>query len=201
MPVFGDVLVASQIEEAGIATLVKWMPTYIREIERQLGLEVGNIPYPEHFSNRNSFDYLPGEKYPKVVVISPGLDGEPLANGNGQYAARWRLGVGAVIAATDEVVANLWSKVYGAAIREIFINKQSLGGLARAISWVDEEYPDLPISQQNQLFKAAAVYFQVDCQNVATKWGGPEMPDSEPYAYGIAETVIIDLEKLPITEG
>jgi hypothetical protein len=198
LSVFGNILTASRIEENAIQTLVTWVPTYLREVERQLGVEIGSTPVPEHFSNRNSFDYLPGEKYPKVVAISPGLANRPEANGGGQYRALWRLGIGTVLAAQDEVVANLWAKTYGAAIRKIFIDKQSLGGIATAIRWEDEEYPDLPIAVQNQLFKAAAVYFTVDCEDVATKWSGPTSPDEEPYAYGIVERVIIDIEKIPI---
>jgi hypothetical protein len=198
MPVFANILVASELEEAAINTMVTWLPTYLREVERQLGIQVGTTPMPEHYSNRNSFDYVPGEKYPKVVAISPGLADTPLADGRGQYRANWRLGVGAVIAATTEVEANLRVKIYGAAFRQLFIDKQSLNGHATAIRWVDEDYPDLPIPNQNMLFKAAATYFTVDCQDVATKWGGPTEPDDEPYAYGIVEHVIIDLEKIPV---
>jgi len=198
MTVFKDILVASQIEEATITQLQKWLPTYLREIERQLEIRVGSTPIPEHYSNRNSLDMLAGEKFPKIIVIAPGLDGTPLADGGGVYEARWQLGVGSIIAANSEPLANMQSKIYGAACRKIMIDKQSLGGIARAISWTDEQYEDLPVPNQNMLLKSAVVYFSVDCQNVSTKWSGPENPDEDPYAYGIVERVIIDIEKLPI---
>jgi hypothetical protein len=196
--VFNDILVASQIEEATIDQLVKWLPTYLREIEGQLEITVGSTPVPVHFSNRNSLDMLAGEKFPKVIVIAPGLDGAPEANGSGVYSARWQLGIGSIIAANSEPLANMQSKIYAAACRAIMLNYQSLGGLALAISWVDEQYEDLPVPNQNMLLKSAVVYFSVDCQNVATKWSGPQNPDEDPYAYGIVEHVIIDIEKLPI---
>jgi hypothetical protein len=194
--VFSNMLVGSQLEEAAIKQMVTWIPTYLRELESRLGIEINSVPRPEHFSNRNSFDYQPGEKYPKVVAITPGLSGAPVADGAGMYRATWRLGVGVVLASTDEVQANLWVKVYGAAIRQIFLDKPSLGGLAAATRWEDEEYPDLPIANQNQLFKAAAVYFTVDCNNVATKWSGPDNPDEDPYNYGEVQSVFIDLVKV-----
>jgi len=200
IPVFNRMLSASQIEEAAIQLMGIWMPTYLRAVEQQLGLETNSTPHPEFISNRNSFDYIPGEKYPKLVAISPGLAGGPVADGAGQYRAAWRLGVGAVLAAKDEALANLQVKTYGTAIRQLFIDKQSLGGIAQAIRWEDEEYPDLPIANQNMLFKAAAVYFTVDCNNVATKWSGPDIPDDDPYVYGQVEHVVIELEKIPVEE-
>jgi hypothetical protein len=198
MTVFGDILIASQIEEAAINQLQIWIPTYLREIERQLEIAIGSTPTPEHFSNRNSLDMLAGEKFPKVIVISPGLDGAPLADGSGVYSARWQLGVGSIIAANSEPLANMQSKIYGAACRKIMIDKPSLGGLARAITWEDEQYEDLPVPNQNMLLKSAVVYFSVDCQNVSTRWSGPDHPDEDPYAYGRVEHIIIDLEKVAI---
>lgn len=198
MSVFNTLLTASQLEQATIDTLVKWLPTWLREVERQLGVEVTSTPVPEHFSNRNSFDVLPGEKFPKIVAISPGLADTPLSDGNGRYRAVWRMGVGAAIAAETEPQANQWAKVYGAAIRGIMLGYPSLGGIAEAVRWIDELYEDLPIPNQNQLFKTAGVYFTIDCNDVVTRWSGPDNPNEEPYAYGIVEKVIIDLEKVPI---
>lgn len=196
--VFKDILVASDIEEATILQLTNFLPTYIREIEKQKELPIGKIPYPKHYSNRNSFDIVPGESFPKVIVISPGLAGEPIAKGDGQYIAQWRLGVGVGFAATTEKEANMGCKVIGAAVRAIMVHKQSLGGIAQVIRWVDEGYDDLPIPAQNQLYKAATLYFVVDCENVVTKWAGPDQPDQEPYDYGKVEKVIVDLVKEPI---
>ena len=196
--VFKDILVGSQIEEATINQLKKWLPTYLREIERQLGLPVGDIPPPHHYGNRNSFDAIAGEDFPKVIVISPGLAGPPIAKGDGQYRAVWRLGVGVGVAAKTEEAGNEMVKIYGAAVRAIMLHKQSLGGLAQAINWEDESYDDLPIASQNQLYKGAALYFAIDCEDVVTKWAGPETPDDELYAYGRAEHIYIDIEKLPV---
>lgn len=198
MTVFGNILVASQLEEAAINQLAEFIPTYLREIERQLGIAINQIPRPEVFTNRNSFDYEPGEKFPKVVVISPGLADTPIADGNGIYRAVWRLGVGVALAAPTEPIGNLWVKAYGAAVRKILIDKQGLGGLSVAIRWENEQYEDMPIPDLNQLFKSAAVYFQVDCNDVSTKWSGPDNPDEDPYVYGQVEHVIIDLEKVAV---
>lgn len=198
--VFRDILAASDIEEATILQLAKWIPTYLREMEKQKGLPIGKLPYPKHYSNRNSFDIIPGEDFPKVIVISPGLANDPIAKGDGQYTAMWRLGIGVGIAAETEEYANMAVKVYGAAVRAIMVHKQSLDGLAQVIRWVDETYDDLPIPSQNQLYKAAALYFTIDCEDVVTKWAGPDEPDDEPYDFGQVQKIIISIVKEEITQ-
>lgn len=199
--VFQRILVASEIEEAAINVLAKWFPTYLREIESQLGLPVNRVPTPRNYTNRNKFDSLRGEEMPKIVVISPGLLNPPEKQGNGQYRALWRLGVGVATTGETESEASMMSKIYGSAVRKILLDKQSLGGglgISEVI-WIDEVYEDLPIPDQVQQYRAATIFFAVDVNNVVTARRGPSEPDMAPYEYGQVEEVIIDLEKDPIT--
>lgn len=197
--VFKNIVVASTLEEATINLLVKWFPTYIRQLEYVLELEIGKIPPPVYYSNRNSFDLNPGEKFPKCIVISDGLADAPTRKGDGYYRASWRLGVGIAAVGPDESYVNMLTKIYGAAARAI-VEQNKISDEVVESHWVTETYDDLAITAQNQLCKGASVYFTVDCDNVLNKWAGPETPDDEPYAYGIAEKVIIDLVKVPTDE-
>lgn len=203
--VFERILVASQVEEAVINTLQKWFPTYLREIERQTGLMVGTLPPPRNYTNRNSFDAEVGEKdLPKVVVISPGLLDAPLAIGQGRYRAIWRLGVGVAISASDEPTANMLVKSFGAAVRAILLQQQNLDGSVSAIAnvtWIDESYEDLPIPDQIMLYKAAAVYFVIDVEDVVTRRVGPDEPTVPPLVYGEVQEVDITLDKEVKTNG
>lgn len=200
--VFSNILVASQIEEAAIVTLHKWFPTYLREIERQIGIDKDTLRNPHNYTNRNSFDTLPGEELPKVVVIAPGTVGTPDKQGNSQYRALWSLGVGVATAAKDEILANMYVKCYGAAVRAIIEQNARLeSDLAIAeIHWVSETYPDLPITDQLQLYKAANVEFVVDIDNVVTRWAGPSEPTEQPEYTGIVEKVIVQLNKIPLED-
>jgi hypothetical protein len=69
------------------------------------------------------------------------------------------------------------------------------------ITWLDENFVDLPISDQIKQYRAAELYFAVDVENVVTKRGGPTLPDEDPYSYGQAETVDIDLVKVGQNES
>lgn len=198
LDVFKRIIVASSIEQAVVNTLQTWYPTYLREVENQLGLPVGGLSAPRSYTTRTTFSAIPAEEQPKAVVISPGLAGPPQAKGSGQIRAVWRVGVGVACAAPTEEEADQIVKVHGAAVRAIMLQQQQLDGSIPGIAeivWNDEGYVDVPIPNPIVLYKAASLFFNIDIDNVVTKWAGPDHPDSDPYAWGIADTVTIDLEK------
>ena len=196
-PVFGRIVVAAQIEQHVTQTLQKWFPTYIREIEAQAGLSVGVIPPPANYTSRNSLDALAGELIPKCVVISPGLADAPIRDGEGWYRAQWQLGVGVTTAQPTEEDAMLHTDIYGGAARALILQQVCDGDLISSVQFVNESYDDLPITNQVQLYRAASVFFVVDVDNVVNRWKGPEVPDDDPYDYGQAQTVEVDV----INEG
>lgn len=198
MTVFKDLFPAYKLELAAMATLEKWMPTYLREIERQLDMDVGKVPPPKNYGTRNRFEVLAVEALPRVVVISPGLVSAPRANGNGDYTAEWSLAVGIAAAAPSEEEADMLAKIYGLAARGIIAQNPSLGDVANRVEWVDERYDDLPIESSAILVKVAAVFFTVEVVNVLSRWAGPDSPDEEPYVWGVANTVDINIIKEPV---
>lgn len=200
MPVFDNIFIPQQqLEAPTVALLQKWFSTFLRQIETQLNLTQDSIKVPlaKNYTSRNKFDALAGEDTPKVVVVSPGIIGSPMMSGNRQIRATWRLGIGVACVATTEELAKLHGDIYGAAVREIMLKKGG-GALGGHIHWLDEQYTDLPISQQLQQYRAAAIWFSVDIENVATKRGGPDIPDADPYEYHTADVVDIELDKEPI---
>src|SRR5215831_789120 len=205
--VFGPMVSASVVEDAVLFTLKKWFPTYLAEEARQLNVSPTLLPQPQNYTNRNSFDAEQGEKIPKVVVLTPGLAGPPRRDGYGVYSAAWRVGVGIATAAKDEELANMMVKAYGAAAREIVLDKvrrealDSTGVTVTGVEWLEENYEDLPLPSQLMLYKAAGLFFGIDVANVATRGGGPDQPTIvAPADFGQVEEVFIDLEQEVITE-
>jgi hypothetical protein len=168
-------------------------------ISRKLEISRNSLPTPQNYTSRNTFDGEPGEQIPKVVVIAPGLLGQPQQYGAGQYRAIWRLGIGIATAAKDEESANMLVKAYGAATRMILLQKQNLGyppdlNIAEIV-WVEESYADIPIPNKIQLYKAASLFFAVDVENVVSKWKGPDSPiTGVPTPWSTVETVDIELD-------
>lgn len=197
--VFGDVFIASQIEEAAQATLQKWFPRYLRWIEKKLSLEVGSIEDPITFNSRNTTDLIPGEQLPKCVVISPGIAGKPVADGAGVYRATWNLSVGVAFVDEDEQTARLKVDCYGAAARLILLHKRIEGVKIVNIEWTGESYQDLDLPGKVQQLKAAIVHFTVDIGNVASKRSkGPASPTDDIDDYGAVATIGINYVKEPI---
>jgi hypothetical protein len=198
--VFHRMLSPAQLERAALATLREWMPEYLAEMERQLNYPPGTLPIPTNYSNRNSFDAQAGEVTPKVIAISPGLQGEPMMLAGTQYRAVWQLGIGVTMDHTDEEIANDWCKAYGTTVRKLLSDKQSLGGFpgVAQVAWIGETYEDLPFGNATQLYKAAGVYFLVDVENVITARTGPKTHGD--VVYGQVEEVDIDIIKVPVTD-
>ena len=188
---FGKIMVASEIEYAARDLLQKWFPTYLREVERQVGWEDDPLPIPRNYTNRNEFDALPGEELPKVVVISPGTEGRPQhPEGDGYYRAVWRLGIGVATAAQTEEEADRRAKMYGAAVRGIIIQNQNLSGLAIGVAWSSESYDDLPIDDQFANYKSAGIYFLVEIEKAVNRWMRPDDPSEEEQLVGEFQKVI-----------
>ena len=196
-PVFHRMLSASQIEDQARDSMRKWFPTYLREVERQLGLPKITFPEPRNYSDRNSFDMEAAEELPKIVVIAPGLVSSPQKKGNWTYNATWRLGIVIAVGAETEDMANTLVKGYAAAIREIMLQNSGMEDLgAIDIAWTDESYDDLPIPNMNQLVKAASLYFDIELSDVATRGRGPTAPDEAAYDYGEVQTADVTITKV-----
>lgn len=197
MAVFTPIFISQELENTTKLLLQEWFPTFIVETCDQHNIDPADIKIPEarNYSSRSKYDdTLPGEAFPRVVVISPGIMGAPKMDGGRQYRAIWRLGIGVATVATSEETAKLHGDIYAAAAREIMI-KYGGGALNGNIVWLDEQYADLPGSDTIQQARAVALWFSVDINNVASKRGGPTIPDAAPYTPHIAQTVSVQLAK------
>ena len=199
--VFGRIFVASQLERPVVALLEKWFPTYLREVERQVGWDLEPLESPASYSNRVRFDIEPGEPMPKAVVISPGLFETPQRGDGGDfYNASWQLAIGIAIAQRTEELADLTVKMYGAAVRAIMVQHQSIEGVANGVFWLDESYDDLEIPDKIQLYKAAAGLFSVSMEDVVTRWAGPVEPTEQAQLEEEVLTSEATIVKVPILD-
>lgn len=173
--VFGNIIIGTQVETAVIDTLVMWMPTYIREIELQLGRAQNLIPPPKTYTTRNEFTSFPADLMPLCVVVSPGLADPPTTEGDGTMSAWWSVGVGLAAAARDADASGFIAKIYGAAARALLLQNASLGTFAQGVEWVDESYDDL-VTEEERTIRACYNVFRVKVWDIVTKGAGPVAP-------------------------
>jgi hypothetical protein len=173
------------------------LPTYIREVERQVGREEGDIPPPRLYDTVTEFDTFEEGQLPLCLVVSPGLADRPRRDGEGIYIAPFLVGIGVICSASTERATQAVAKIYGAAVRACVLQKR-LPELGGQVAWVDESYDDIPEIEQRTL-AAAQLIFTVEVDDVVSCIGGPlapPAPEQQPgELWGTVETVEIDVER------
>lgn len=201
----GPLVNGRDVELAALAVLKRWAGTYLAEAERQTGRTAGSLPRIRGWCTAADFEKWPEDQLPCVLLVSPGLAEEPLADGRGHYRAKFSLGVAVIVStAYMDATAEL-AKLYTACCRAVILQHQSLEGFAAGVEWVDESYADLESIDTRSLGAGQAV-FAVEVDGIARRWNGPKTPgeppdpDTEPLPSDpTVTTVDIDTNRVPIS--
>lgn len=177
---FGPIIHAGMVEDAAAATLKLWLPTYLREIERQHDRAQLALPDPKSwlvYSQADRPEDWPEAGLPAILLMCPGLKAAPEREGAGTYRARWDLQAGAVVSASRPSQTRQLAQLYGAAIRAAILQRPSLGGFAQAVTWTDEANGDMsPVDSRSLGYTSVA--FTVDVTDAVDAMGGPILPDA-----------------------
>lgn len=177
---FGQIITGYDVEVAAQETLETWLETYIAEMERQQGRVVESVPLPRTINVMNGFEKWPEDQLPCLLIVSTGLIEEPMRLGDGTYWAKWDLVIGAITSARTQAESWDLAKLYGAAIRALILQNQTLGGFSRGCDWITERYDDLSIEDHRSL-ASATVAFSVEVESVVRD-AGPSTVPIDPYA-------------------
>jgi hypothetical protein len=204
---FGRIVTAYDVEQWCLATLRKWSSTYLAELERKNGIDVGDLARIRSWRTTPSFDKWPEDQLPAALLLSVGLSEPPLKEAGGVYRARWQMGLACVVSARTEALSRRNAMIYVAAHRALLTQKQSLDGQpgARGVVWQDENYVDLPYDDIRSLCSGQAI-FTVEFDDVTTSEKGPVTPD-DPLPIGPpwpswqqVEEVDVEIDNVPVTD-
>lgn len=175
--VYGEINGGHSVQEALYRTIEKWLPAYIREVNRNLGGEVLQIP--KNYRRKPEFRPLQKGIDVAVLVAVNGTSGEPNRQQQA-YRTNWDADVGVfVYGTTDWQETQALTLAYGACVRAAVIQHPSLGtdGLVSSVLWVSEDYKE---GEHSSIRTAglATVKFEITTPNAVTPWGGPPL---EPY--------------------
>jgi len=177
---FEPLVAASDVEDAVIALLQNWLPTYVWEIERQHGQTPGQLAAPRSYLISSEAEKMPEDQLPAIIVASPGTTDPPLADGDGVYTARWGIAASVMIAARGNRLALRLARLYAAAIRGALIQQQQLDGLAlRRVDWLGERYDRLE-SIDDRTICIGSVDLAAEVDDVLTRHAGPLEPLMPP---------------------
>jgi len=182
-PVFGSSVGGHDLEGWAIDLCREWISTFMSELERRNGLTERTLSRPRSYVVAPSFDAFAEEQLPRLLFISPGIAQAPVKRGDGTYDAYWLLGVGAHYSASTEEDARFGARLLTQAVRDLLVDRPSLGGHCAAADWLDERYDDLPYEDQRS-HASGQVHFQFLVQGAAQAGTGPlasDQPSDEPW--------------------
>ncbi len=184
MSVFGTWTYPRQIELAYIEHVNKWLATFIAEAERQFGIPARAVPVPargQFTVSREEFQKYPEHQTPAVLVMAPGLAGEPRREADRSLTAPIALAFGVVAASPhiEDAAAEI-AQLIGVAIREIVLRLRPEDLDVKAVRLVDERYGDI----EKRTMGSARIVFTIDVAGWSPGKGGPVSrtdPPVDPY--------------------
>jgi hypothetical protein len=202
---YGALVAACDVELALVELAQLWIADYLADVERQHGLDVGYLPLPRAWVVSSEVEKMPEDQTPAILVASPGLTDPPRADGRGDFTARWRVLCAVHLSARGNTIALRLVRLYTLALRALFMQQQSLDGLAlRRIDWLDERYDTLP-SIDDRTVCTGLVELAVEVASVTQRHAGPLAPIIGPGHLGpdsptwpTAELVETSVDKAPL---
>ena len=206
--IFGRIVTGADLEQAIMASLKKWSSTYLSELERQHGMEAGELARVRSWTIAPTLDKFPEDQLPALILWSVGLAPPPDRKAGSVYSARWDMRLGLVCGATTPTRSHELAELYVAAHRALLLNRQSLDGFgANGTEWLDESYDDLPYDEARSLGWGVA-QFSVQVDDVQTVYAGPLepdaplTPDTAPWPDDpAANTVDVEVDKVAALNG
>jgi hypothetical protein len=180
MTLFGPLVHGGVVENAVKDALVDWLPTYLREVERQHDRAQGSLPSPRSYQLVSEADdptRWPEDQIPAIVIMCPGFAEEPYHEGTGFYRARYGVSVAAMVSANTQGATRQLARLYGTALAAALLQHPSLDGFASGLRWVDESYDDIP-SETSRSLACVIEGFTVDVDRVISTNAGPVAPDA-----------------------
>lgn len=213
--VFGQMIDGAIVEDDVKNHLQNWLPTYLTQLAEDRGLDRGAIALPKNWYNTTDFDTdFSARNTPAVLIISSGISGAPIREGDGSFRCTFLIGIGVVVSAggdNSQLNSNRLARRYGVAIATAMLQNSALNSeQVDGVTWEDLSYDDVPSDDQSGLASVRLV-FSIEYRNVLNSNLGPGTPDpipdpiDNPYPdWGTipdAAHTFIDLTKEPINEG
>ena len=189
--IFGNVVIADDLENAVINTLEQWFPVYVREIEIKSpaapdprNIPLDSLPLPRSYLTADKVDREATDQLPSIVVVSPGLSGKnaPKQEGDGTFRVPFSIAIGIFASSNNRSDTKRLVRLYTAICRTIMLQKQKLGGFADGTTWLDESYDPNFNFVDTETIGAGSVVFEVWVANVVNRYGGPATYGGPPPA-------------------
>jgi hypothetical protein len=200
---FGPLVIATDIDDAIIATLRRWLPTYLWYVEQERGITHGSLPRPvaASFANTLSDDEFPDHILPAIMVTTAGTT-EATILADGMYTATFLTTISCVLRGQKPPETRHSASLYEGCIRRALVQNGSLGGAVAKTKYVPTNPMVGPVADRKRAGRylaAGMARFHVYVDQIVQQGVGPILPDAEPYdALAIVSdvTTVVDGESI-----
>jgi hypothetical protein len=178
---FGSYVTTNDVLVAVRTTIQTWSATYLAEMARHdqqnPSIEWEALPDFNSFPSSLDISEFVEEQLPTCIIVVPGVPSKPRKQGNGRYTADLDVAIGVAVSSQGTETTRKLASLYGAAVRQILLQKSSLGGIASGVTWNKEQYTGnfiRPADQRTLAIGELEFTFTID--NFASALGGPLTP-------------------------
>jgi hypothetical protein len=171
---YGPILGGHSVQIATLRTLRKWLPVYIKDVNRQLGGNVLRI-VEDSFHPFEDRVWSTDEDV-QIDVIVPGTTGKPALFTNGGYQSCWKMEIHInVYAGSDWQETLALTYAYAAVARAAIIQHRDLEGFSQTTMWTGEQYFKGK-DTGDRYVGMATVGFEVTVSTTVDPFAGPPAP-------------------------
>lgn len=192
---FGQYITVTDVLVAVRTTIQTWSATYLAEMTRhdQQNPSIQFEALPDFASFPSSLDLseFVENQLPSCIIVVPGIPSKPHRYGNGLYTVELNVGIGVAVSGQDVETTRKLATLYGAAVRQILLQKSDLGGIASGVVWIKEEYTGTFVRPTDQRTLAVGeLEFTFTVDNFANVSSGPLTPlanNNPPTGFPVVE--------------
>lgn len=193
LAIFGPIVDSSDVEARLLAHLQAWMPTQVANVRRQK--DPGKTRWKKGVSPIRSYtvkhavaEKWPEDQLPMLLAQSPGMEDEPVQEGDGTLSATYAVLIVAIASGVDQADAKALARLYASAAALSIMQEPSLkaGGEDEFAAGVRMgqalNYPvtrGLDAGKERSLMAVSTPYY-IEIEDILDVTGGPSEPLIDP---------------------
>ncbi len=190
---FGVNLASCEVDDAVVAALYKWMPTYLAYIERTRSLPF-KLARPKAYASTLTDAEFPDRSLPAVFAATARTAEANVVGNEGVYETTWLVAVSCVVRGPNPAATRRLASFYDLAARLALVQQGDLDGLADETRWVTGgEARPLAVPDTGRYLAEGASQFHVFTSGSVQDGLGPTVPSEEPYG-DLPLVDVVDME-------
>lgn len=174
---FGQIFLSPQFDSDLEVFFVKWIDTYLSEVEFRSGYDRRSIDRPRSYNTVFDLDKYPEDALPTIAIVSAGINDPPERVGNGKYNGWWDWACVVIVGQKDEQATRIVAQLYGAAIRAMVLQHSDIEGAVSDTLYESETYQYGQITGRSRSIGIVALEFRSYIEGLIQEPEGPALPD------------------------